>query len=272
MAAAARAGAAPRSRTRLRGANRYVWISIWSVALFVLLWFLVTSFWIVDSEAVPSPQALLATLIDLVRDGYTGRPLWFHVLTSLQEALGGYVLGILIGVPVGLLAGYNPTARAIIMPYVDFFRPIPPISLVTLFVLFLGIGLASKIALIFLSGFWFMVLATSEGVRSLPADLLRAGRSVGMNRFQIFRHVILPGSMPAILVGMRTTLSISWALVVAAELVAGHSGLGYIVTDASNFFRLKVVYSAILIIAALGFLMDRLIVAATRRLLHWQGR
>lgn len=252
--------------------DRYAWISLWSVAVFLLVWFLITRYWIVDSQAVPSPQALLATFVELIRDGYTRQPLWVHVLTSLEEALGGYVLGILVGVPIGLLAGYYPTVRAIVMPYVDFFRPIPPISLVTLFVLFLGIGLASKIALIFLSGFWFMVLATSEGVRSVPLDLLRAGRSVGMSQFQIFRYVILPGSMPAILVGMRTTLSISWALVVAAELVAGHAGLGYIVTDASNFFRLKVVYSAILIIAALGFLMDRLVVSVTRRLLHWQGR
>jgi ABC-type nitrate/sulfonate/bicarbonate transport system permease component len=271
----ARAASAPSrqdGQKRMAKPTSYIWVSIWSVITFLAIWYLATRFWVVNSEALPSPQALVATFIELFRDGYTGQSVWLHILTSLEEALGGFVLGILLGVPLGLLAGYNPVARAIIMPYVDFFRPIPPIALVTLFVLFLGIGLASKIALIFLSGFWFMVLATSEGVRSLPRDLLRAGRSVGMSQLQIFRYVILPGSMPAVLVGMRTTLSISWALVVAAELVAGHSGLGYIVTDASNFFKLKVVYAAILIIAAAGFIMDRIIVALSRRVLHWQGR
>ena len=249
-----------------------VWVSVVSVAIFLIAWFLITRFWITESESLPSPQALLGTFVELVRDGYTGQPLWFHTLTSLEETFGGYALGVCLGVPLGLFAGYNPTVRAVVMPYVDFFRPIPPIALVTLFVLYFGIGLTSKVALIFLSGFWFMVLATSEGVRSLPADLLRAGRSVGMSQLQIFRYVVLPGSMPAILIGMRTTLSISWALVVAAELVAGHSGLGYIVTDATNFFKLKVVYVAILLIAALGFAMDRLIVSVSRNILHWQGR
>jgi ABC-type nitrate/sulfonate/bicarbonate transport system permease component len=248
------------------------WISACSVLTFLIVWYLVSTYWIVDSDALPSPQSLVATSLDLVRDGYTGQSIWFHIFVSLEEALGGFVLGVVLGAPVGLLAGYYPIARAIIMPYVDFFRPIPPIALVTLFVLFLGIGLASKITLIFLSGFWFIVLATSEGVRSLPQDLVRAGRSVGMSQLQIFRYVILPGSMPAILVGMRTTLSISWALVVAAELVAGHSGLRYIVTDATNFFKLKVVYVIILVIAGCGFLMDRILVQMVRRILHWQGR
>lgn len=252
--------------------NRYFWLSVASVSVFLLSWFLVTRFWVTGSEGFPSPQALFVTFLNLLRNGFTGEPLWFHILTSLQETFGGYVLGVALGVPLGLATGYNATARAIVMPYVDFFRPVPPIALVTLFVLFFGIGLASKVALIFLSGFWFMVLATSEGVRSLPSDLMRAGRSVGMNQWQIFRYVILPGSMPAILIGMRTTLSISWALVVAAELVAGHTGLGYIVTDATNFYRLRVVYVAILIIAGLGFIMDRLIVMLSRRVLHWQGK
>lgn len=252
--------------------DRYLLISIASVAVFMTAWFVLSTYVWEASEAVPTPQGLVATFAGLVTDGYTGRPLWVHVLTSLQEAFGGYVLGIACGAPLGLLMGYNPAVRAAFMPYVDFFRPIPPISLVTLFVLFFGIGLASKIALIFLSVFWFIILAAAEGVRSLPDDLLRAGRSVGMNQWQIFRYVILPGSMPSLLTGMRTTLSISWALVVAAELVAGHSGVGYIITDATNFFRLDVVYVAILIIAALGFVMDRMILALSRRVLHWQGR
>lgn len=256
----------------MRNQNSRTWVSYISVAIVLLCWFIVTAIWLKDSEALPTPEALGKSFLELVRNGYTGQPLWVHILTSLQEALGGFALGVVSGVPLGLLAGYNRTVRAAVMPYVDFFRPIPPIALVTLFVLFFGIGLASKVALIFLSVFWFMILTASEGVRSVPSDLLRAGRSMGMSQPQLFRFVLLPGSVPAILIGMRTTLSISWALVVAAELVAGHSGLGYIVTNATDFFKLRVVYCAIIIIALLGFAMDRMIVRAADKILHWQGK
>lgn len=256
---------------RLRS-DRNTAISIASVLVFITAWYILSNYVLEPSEAVPTPQRLLATFWSLLTEGYTGRPLWVHLLTSLQEALGGYALGILCGAPLGLMMGYYSKLRAALMPYVDFFRPIPPISLVTLFVLFFGVGLASKIALIFLSVFWFIILSAAEGVRAVPNDLLRAGRSVGMNGWQLFRYVILPGAMPTLLTGMRTTLSISWALVVAAELVAGFAGLGYMITDATNFFRLDIVYVAILMIAALGFVMDRIILAISHRILHWQGR
>jgi ABC-type nitrate/sulfonate/bicarbonate transport system permease component len=252
--------------------NKSFVVSIVSVICFIILWYVITTYFVGPSETLPTPQGLLATFWSLVTEGYTGRPLWLHISTSLQEALGGYVLGILVGTPLGLAMGLNSTLRAVLMPYVDFFRPIPPISLVTLFVLFFGIGLASKVGLIFLSVFWFIILAAADGVRSVPSDLMRAGRNVGMGSLQLFRYVVLPGTMPAIFTGMRTTLSISWALVVAAELVAGHTGLGYMIIDASNFFRLDVVYVSILIIAAFGFAMDRGILAFSRRVLHWQGR
>jgi ABC-type nitrate/sulfonate/bicarbonate transport system permease component len=173
---------------------------------------------------------------------------------------------------VGLVAGYSDKARALIMPFIDFIRPVPALALVPLFVFFFGIGSMSKIALIFLGAFVYMTLQTADGVRSIPQDLISAGRSLGFTTAQMFRHVVLPGTLPAVATGMRTALSLSWALVVAAELIAAPSGLGYIVTDATSFFQIPVVYCAVILLGALGFIMDRIIVAIRARILHWQGR
>ena len=245
-------------------------ISTATIAAVLALWFLLTLNR--EADGFPSPQLLFATLVDLAQNGYTGNPLWRHLLTSLTETMGGFALAVLLGVPIGLLVGYYPVAKAVAMPFVDFFRPIPPISLVTIFVFYFGIGLGSKIALIFLTGFWFMILATADGVRGLPRDYYRAARSMGMTPAQTFRHVVLPGALPSVLTGMRTTLSISWALVVAAELIASQMGLGYMITDASNFYKLPVVYAAVLMIATCGFVMDRIVVVVIQRVLHWQGK
>jgi NitT/TauT family transport system permease protein len=252
--------------------GHYTFISVASVAIALALWVVVTNVWVTGSDGFPSPQLMVRTFIDLVSTGYTGKPLMVHVLTSLSETLSGFALAIVLGIPTGLVIGYYRTASAVAMPFVDFMRPIPPISLVTIFVFYFGIGLGSKVALIFLTGFWFMILATTEGVRTIPQDYFRAAKSLGMQSRQIFRFVILPGSLPSILTGMRTTLSISWALVVAAELIASQAGLGYIITDASNFYKLPVVYVSVFLIATLGFIMDRIVVAINRRVLHWQGK
>lgn len=268
-----RAPAAPAGWVRVEFSDSQLRaISVATVAAVLLFWFVATNTFMAGSEGFPSPQLLARTLWELAVDGYTGRPLWEHVGTSLLETGGGFALAVVLGVPTGLLIGYYPVVRAVAMPFVDFMRPIPPISLVTIFVFYFGIGFGSKIALIFLTGYWYMTLATSEGVRSLSSSYFRAARSMGMKSAQIFWYVVLPGALPSILTGMRTILSISWALVVAAELIASKAGLGYMITDASNFYRLPVVYAAILLIAALGFLMDRVMVVIIRRVLHWEGK
>ncbi len=247
-------------------------LSVAVVALALVAWAIVSNFVLVDSLALPSPQVIGRTFIDLFTNGYGRRSIWLHIGTSMGRALTGFTLAVLCSTIVGLIAGYSPKARAVIMPFIDFIRPVPALALVPLFVFFFGIGSASKIALIFLGAFVYMTLQTSDGVRSIPADLFAAGRSLGFTTAQMFRHVVLPGTLPAVVTGMRTALSLSWALVVAAELIAAPSGLGYIVTDATSFFQIPVVYCAVILLGALGFIMDRIIVAIRARVLHWQGR
>lgn len=242
------------------------------VAFTMLLWAVVSNFILIDSLALPSPQVLGRTFLDLFQNGYGRRSIFEHIGTSMGRALTGFTLAVICSTVIGLLTGYSPKARAILMPFIDFIRPVPALALVPLFVFFFGIGSMSKIALIFLGAFVYMTLQTSDGVRSIPADLFSAGRSLGLTTAQMFRHVVLPGTLPAVVTGMRTALSLSWALVVAAELIAAPSGLGYIVTDATQFFQIPVVYCAVIMLGALGFAMDRIIVAIRARVLHWQGQ
>ncbi|VTU30215.1 ABC transporter permease [Variovorax sp. PBL-E5] len=242
------------------------------VVLALVVWALVSNFVLVDSLALPSPQVLGRTFWDLFQNGYGHRSIFEHIGTSMGRALTGFLLAVVCSTVIGLLVGYSATARAILMPFIDFIRPVPALALVPLFVFFFGIGSLSKVALIFLGAFVYMTLQTSDGVRSIPADLFSAGRSMGFTTAQMFRHVVLPGTLPAVVTGMRTALSLSWALVVAAELIAAPSGLGYIVTDATQFFQIPVVYCAVILLGVLGFAMDRLIVAFRARVLHWQGK
>jgi len=247
-------------------------LSVGIVLFALLLWTFISNFVLVDSLALPSPQVSGRTFYDLFTNGYGRRSIFEHIGTSMGRALTGFTLAVICSTIVGLSVGYSATARALIMPFIDFIRPVPALALVPLFVFFFGIGSMSKIALIFLGGFLYMTLQTSDGVRSIPADPFSAGRSLGFTTAQMFRHVVLPGTLPAVVTGMRTALSLSWALVVAAELIAAPSGLGYIVTDATQFFQIPVVYCAVILLGALGFAMDRIIVAIRGRLLHWQGR
>jgi ABC-type nitrate/sulfonate/bicarbonate transport system permease component len=252
--------------------RRFNPLSIGVVLLALVVWALLSNYVLIDSLALPSPQVIWKTFVDLFTNGYGRRTIWEHIGTSMGRALTGFTLAVLCSTLIGLAAGYSKTARAIIMPFIDFIRPVPALALVPLFVFFFGIGSMSKIALIFLGAFVYMTLQTTDGVRSIPADLISAGRSLGFSTAQMFRHVILPGTLPAVVTGMRTALSLSWALVVAAELIAAPSGLGYIVTDATSFFQIPVVYCAVILLGALGFAMDRIIVAIRNRVLHWQGR
>lgn len=247
-------------------------LSLVAVGTAFVVWFVVSNFLVLNSLALPSPQSLLATFADLVESGYGGRSLVYHIATSMGRALAGFTLAVVCSSIVGLVAGYSAIARATLMPFIDFLRPIPALALVPLFVFFFGIGSMSKITLIFLGAFIYMTLQTSEGVRAIPADLFSVGRGLGFTTLQMFRHIVVPGTLPAVVTGMRTALSLSWALVVAAELIAAPSGLGYIITDATQFFRIHVVYCAVILLGVFGYAMDPGIVAVGNRILHWQGK
>jgi NitT/TauT family transport system permease protein len=227
---------------------------------------------VVDRGSLPAPSDLVGRFVDLATKGYLGVPLPQHVWASLRRTMIGFALAVIIGAPIGVAMGYYGWVDRALRPILSFLRPIPPIAFIPLAVLYLGLGEDSKIALIFFASFIYVTINAEAGARSTPEILLRAARSLGLNSFQVFHRVVLVAALPSLFAGLRVALGVSWAVVVAAELLAAQSGLGYMIQNAGNFFDLGTVYIGIVIIGIIGFLLDTLVVTVQRRLLHWQGK
>lgn len=247
-------------------------ISWGTVAAILLLWWVVTALGLVKPFILPSPGDLIMELRALVAQGYAQKPLSEHVFSSLARTFTGLGLGLAVGIPLGLLMGANGTLFAILSPIFSFMRPIPPIAFIPLMILYFGIGEFSKVFLIFMAALWYVVLNASAGVRAVPQDLLRAAQNLGLTQAQIFRHVLFWAALPHIMTGLKTATAISWAIVVAAELIAAQAGLGFLVMDAATFFRVPDVYIGIIIIGLIGLTLEAITRAVERSLLHWQGR
>lgn len=250
----------------------YRWYSMASGAAMLALWSVLTLSGLVDERSLPSPVTLAQTFADLLARGYSGSPLWSHVGISIFRALAGFSLAILIGVPLGLLIGRHKVLEAVFAPIIGFFRPIPPIAFITLFVFYFGIGEGPKIGLIFMACLWYVVLNSAEGVRNIPDLIIRAGENIGLTRPQLFFKVVLPAALPAIMTAIRAASSISWTLVVASELIGAQAGLGFMILDSAQYFNLPVTYVGIIIIGLIGLVWELAISAVQRRVLHWQGK
>lgn len=248
------------------------WISAASVAIAFALWYLVTRFGLVSDVFVPSPADTLSAFIEILRDGYKGSSLLSHIAASMERLFIAFVAAILTAVPLGLLSGQSPKVRAAIDPLIEFYRPLPPLAYYTLLVLWFGIGDESKIILLFLAAFAPLYIAAVSGARAVTEDHLTAARSLGANRFQVFQYVIFPSSLPFIFTGMRTALGVSFTTLVAAELVAAVSGIGWMVLDASKFLRSDIIFVGIAIMGVIAVLLDLAIRSMQAKWAHWEGK
>jgi len=252
--------------------RKYTAISVISVAAVIVLWAAATEGGIVSQAKIPSPSDLAIEFVHLLQAGYSGSPMWKHVAASVGRTVTGLTFAVAIGTPIGLLVGHSRAASAILEPFFSVLRPMPAIAFIPLVILYFGIGEFSKIVLIFFTSMLHMILHASAGVRAVPKDLLRVAYNYGLKKSDLFLHVILPAALPHIMTGIRTTNAISWALVVAAELVGAQAGLGYIVMDAATFFRIPDLYIGIILIGLIGFGIELAEKRAEERLLHWRGR
>lgn len=168
--------------------------------------------------------------------------------------------------------GWYGIVRGLVEPYVQFFRVIPPLAIIPLAIVTLGIGEIPKIFVIFLAAFLSSVVATYQGVIGVDRTFIDAARVLGASDFTIFRRVVVPASTPFIMVGVRIGLGSSWATVVAAELIAAQSGLGFRMQQAELYYDLPTIFVSLIAIGVLGLAMDRAVVALDRRLTAWQER
>lgn len=247
-------------------------ISALAVISLLLLWALVSMSGKLPQGYLPTPMEMYREALGLLQDGYKHEPLWQHIGISLFRTLTGFVAGVTIGVPLGLLTGYSYTAGAIASPIMAFVRPIPPIAFIPMVVLYFGLGELGKVVLIFWTSFNYVHVNAHAGAANVPIAYLRAARSLGMSKSQVFAGVIFPAAIPQIFTGLKVAMALSWAVVVAAELTGAQSGLGYMIADSALTFRIPVVFIGIGLIGLIGLALNFAINWLESRLVHWRGR
>ena len=240
-------------------------INFGSVAAGLGAW---TAFSAAGIVGLPGPVEVLVRGGDLLADGTLAE----DTGASLARVLSGFLIGSLLAIPVGFLMGWYQVGRAVIEPWVQFFRTIPPLALLPLVMVTMGIGETPKIFVIFLAAFLSCVISTYQGVVSVDKTLINAARVLGANSMTIFRRVVVPASSPFILVGMRIGLGAGWATVVAAELLAAPNGLGMRMQQAQIFYDMPTILVNVIVIGIFGLLMDRLLLMIEAHLTRWQER
>lgn len=205
------------------------------------------------ASVFPSPLSVARGLADLAQRGV----FWFYIRDSLYRVLSGYLLAAAAGIPFGMLLGYFPIASQAANPLIQLFRPISPLAWMPLTVIWFGVSDAAPIFLIFLAAFFPIVVSTANSVRSTPAIYRQIGENFGLSRFATFRRILLPAILPRMLTGLRLALGIAWIVLVAAEMIAVDSGLGYLIIDARNAGkRYDLVVGGMIAIGVIGLLLD----------------
>ena len=246
--------------------------SILSVTVLAVLWVLSSIYEWVNPIFWPAPGAVWDKLVTISSEGYRNFTLWEHIGWSLYRILMGFGLGCLVGIPLGFAMGLSRIMHGMFDPIVEFFRPIPPLAFIPLVIIWSGIGERSKILLLFLAALWIMAIAARAGVSSVKLSKIHAAYTLGVNRRQLLFRVILPNALPEIFTGMRVAMGVCWGTVVAAELVAAESGVGFMIMVASTFLSTDIVVMGVIIIGIVGYGIDILMRMLEARLIPWKGK
>lgn len=225
-----------------------------------------------DPLYLPPPENVVARFIEIATEGYRNYLLHEHLGISLFRVIAGFFFGALLGIPLGYAMGLANWPRGWFDPIVEFMRPVPPLALIPLMIIWFGIDEESKIILLFLAAFWIMIIAARAGVSGVNITKVHAAYSLGASKAQILRTVIVPNSLPEIFTGARVAMGVCWGTVVAAELVSGVNGAGFMIMAASKFQQTDIVLLGIILIGIIGFGIDILMRMAERKLVPWKGR
>ncbi len=221
---------------------------------------------------LPPPETVVSRLIEISKEGYQNFTLWEHLFWSLLRVVAGFAIGALVGIPLGYAMGLSDYFRGWFDPIVEFMRPVPPLALIPLVIIWAGIGEVGKIILLFLAALWIMAIAARAGVSGVNIAKVHAAYSLGANKWQILRHVIMPNSLPEIFTGARVAMGVCWGTVVAAELVAAEKGAGMMIMVASRFQLTDIVIMGIILIGVIGYGIDIIMRKLENVLVPWKGR
>ncbi len=220
------------------------------IAVLLLLWqFAIAQ----PNHLLPSPVQVAAGLWELLRSGLLVK----YVVASLFRVTWGFLLAGALAIPLGLAAGWSRTGDMALNPLAQVFRPISPLAWIPLAILWFGVGDLSSVFLIFIGCFCPLLVATMTAVRSVPAIYVHAGRNFGLSSAELLRQVVFPAILPELIIALRVTLGVAWLVVVAAEMIAVNSGLGFLIVDARNAGnRYDLVVAGMVVIAIIGLVLN----------------
>jgi NitT/TauT family transport system permease protein len=228
-----------------------IWPSLIVLAMLVAIWW--GAVVLTKSVIFPTPWQVLTGALELARDG----TLWEHIGASLFRVAAGFIIAVIFAIPLGLWMGWVHGAFVTLNPVFQILRPISPIAWIPIAILWFGVGNASPIYLIFISSVFPMIVQTTAGVHTIEKRYLRAAENFGVTRKKLFMQVVFPATLPQIIVGMRIGVGVAWLVVVAAEMIALRSGLGYMIIDSRNAGnRYDLVIAGMIIIGLIGLALD----------------
>jgi len=258
-------------RQRPKRHDGHGWARLISPAVVVVLWQLVSVTGLVSAQKLPPPTTVWHTAVSLVTtDSPAYGTLQGAMLVSLQRMAIGFTFGAVVAIGLALVAGLSRIGEDAVDPLMQILRTLPLFGLIPVFIVWFGIGELPKVILIALGAAIPLYLNTFAGIRGVDARLAEAGRALGLRRTEMIWHVILPGALPQALTGLRQSLGVAWLALVVAEQVNANAGLGFIISQATQFLRNDVILVALAVYAALGLITDALVRLLERRALAWR--
>ena len=259
-------------RKPAKGSVRDLVLSLLIFAILLALWYFITKAKIITEVLFPSPGKVFRGFVEALTTGYKSHTLLEHIGDSFRRLFFACVFAAVFATLPGLASGYNRVIRAMIDPLVEFYQSIPPLAYFTLLIIWLGIGESSKIALLFLAAFAPIFIASMSGVKSVREDYIHGALTLGASRSQVFLHIIVPACLPYIFTGLRTAMATAYGTLVAAEMVASVSGIGWLVFDASRFLRTDLVFMGIVTMGLTSLILDRCIRFIEGKVVPWKGK
>ena len=255
-----------KNKTSQIGSRAYqIFLAVIGPLAVLLIWGLGSNLGLIRASILPSPQRVLSTLFSLCSSGQMAEDLSISMLRVLR----GFGLGAVSGIVIGCIMGFSKTINKILGSLVSILRPVPMLAWIPLFILWLGIGENSKTAVIFIGSFWSVLLNTIHGIQSTDPKLLEVAQILKKSRMQIITNVYLPSALPSVFTGLRLGMGSAWTCVVGAEMIAATSGIGYMISYARELAQPAKVFAGIIVIGAIGLLIDQVLLRLQRVLLKW---
>ena len=240
--------------------------SILGFAVFLIAWEILASGGLINAVLLPAPSTLIAAAGDLMLNGTLLR----HVGASIERVVVGFALAAIVGLTLGVILGWFRILSDFIKPLVEALRPIPPIAWTPLAILWFGVGNAPSYFLVFIGAVFPVFVATYSAVRNIERTQINAALCLGATPAMLIRDILVPGALPVIFPGLRIALGVGWMCVVAAELIAAQSGLGYMIQQSRVLLQTQNVVTGMIAIGVIGFAMNGIMTIIERRLIPWQ--